>query len=112
MLVCGEGEMSGITTRRGENQVDFLVFLAAGMAEQEGIKKKKWRRERVGLEAAVTENEEKEERGLQNYQNARPSSFLVLSCSIFDTASIICYPNSKPKIDNTTFHQLFTSKNV
>jgi len=38
--------MNGITTRRGENRVDFLVFLATGMVEREEMRKKKPRRER------------------------------------------------------------------
>jgi len=46
LLVCGEVRISGITARRGENQADFLVFLAAGMVEREDMRKKKPRKER------------------------------------------------------------------
>jgi len=76
LLVCGEGRMSGITARIGENRVDFMVLLAACMVEREEMRKKKPRREREGLGAVVTKKEEKEERGLQNYKTPLPLLFL------------------------------------
>ena len=48
----------------------------------------------------------------RNYKNAPPSSIFVPKFSIFDTASLICNPNSKPKINNTTFHRLVVPKNI
>ena len=91
--------------------MDFLVLLAAGMVEREEMRRKKPRREKEGSGAIVAEKEEKGERGLENYKNA-PSSISFPNYSILGTTSLICNPNSKPNIDNTTFHWLFTPENI
>ena len=38
--------------------------------------------------------------------------FLIQACPILNTASLIHLPNSKSKIDNTTFYRLFVSKYI
>ena len=48
----------------------------------------------------------------RKYKNVHPSSIFFPNCLILDTASLICNSNSKPKIDNTTFHQLLTPKYI
>jgi len=86
------------------------------MVEMSGGRRRAERkREGCRVRRGVRRQEEERRGSHINYQNAPPSLFLfflVPSCFIFDTASLIRNSNSEPKIDNMTFNQLRVPKNI
>ena len=90
-----------------------LRLRGAGMEEMRGGRR--WSRERRWMSWIGGSRASREKRGVSraNYQNTPPSLyFCVPSLCIFNTASLIRNPNSKPKSDNVALHRLLVPKNI
>ena len=79
------------------------------LEEEEEVQRGERERD-VGLGGC--DREKKEGKGVSEITKMPLPAIFGPSCSILGITSLIHNPNSKPKIDNTTLHQLLIPKNI